>query len=368
MTKRLILFVGLIAILLLALITAIIVIIISLSKGISAEPLPYFPTHTIQVETQETFTEVIPTLPLIQTAAPTSSNLPAPELSFTPTVEASPTNPPPAQNPVAEQSLCQIPSNETFLLIGEDSSTGEPPFGAEWIRLVRVDMESKKITVVSFPRFLDLPTPDLYATYGIPQYVLGTIYHIIYQRVANQPDAAIVASNAVGQAIFDNFGVVSTHFLTINQNSLMPFTALLEPLTVENPSSFSTEDFEFLQGTIELNQNNAWDFLLSNTPPQTEYDRLHRQDQYLIATYQKIRSELLQSDLSNWIAQNKNLLITDLSMEQLDKYACVFYSIPPENIEFLHFSENWLTVSEQKMVLVNRDEAREFLTQLFTQP
>ena len=87
-------------------------------------------------------------------------------------------------------------------------------------RLVKINFSEKKINIVAIPRTLWLSTPSLINTYNVSGIQLNSLYQIIKDSFITENEGVIKATNAVAQTVFDNFGVISDHFITMDSDTL----------------------------------------------------------------------------------------------------------------------------------------------------
>lgn len=348
MNKRIILYIVAIVILLLFLIAAVIVIFLSFGGG----NFPIVQTTTNVEETPET---IEPTA-TVDTPANTSTPIRSPSPIQTATTGPLESDTPEPENTIVASGVCDRTGSEYLLWVFEDSSRGNPPFGAELIRLLKVDYDTAQVSSYAFPRYLDLSTPDLYITYGISQYQLGSIFHAVYQRVANQPDAIQIATNGIGQAIYDNFEVVSDHFFTFDKDSVQRLMQFIGPINIENPAAFSTGENEFPKGLLEINEQNAWDYLSYSNTPEDEYFRLSRQDLFLNALFAKLNQEVNQSEFAAWWESEPDWIVSDLDAQQGSATFCAFFA-DSHRSDFAILPEDLVSISQTGIAITDMNAA-----------
>ena len=358
MNKRVILYIAIIVLLLLALIAALFVIYLSFGGSdllTNINPKASVETSVASGTEMADSETVMPSEITPSTEHETPTALPLPTIEVT----ALPSDTPEATQANPETGACALTGSTQFIFLAEDSNQGEPPFGAEMIRFMQINYDSPKVTLLGFPRYLELSTPDLYTTYGIREYTLGTIFHAVFQRVAQEPDAVQIASNAVGQAIYDNFGIVPEHYLTLKQESLVALVQLVGELQVENPVTFSAGNFEYPPGQITLTEQNIWEYFIYSAGPQDEYARLQRQNLVLEALFLKIQTQIAQTDFEQWLTDHAGLYTSDLSTEKLAQSFCFLYTTTAQQRVFIDIPENTLQITDSGMTISNPDEVQQ---------
>lgn len=279
----------------------------------------------------------------------TSENTPViPKLDLTPSLEPSFTT----TEPVSTTG-CNLSGQMIVLIIGQDEGQGEPPYGADAIRLIRVNFDNQSASTFAFPRDLYLPSPHLEESYGITKAHLGSVYDIVMKREGARSDAKLMATTALAQAIYDNFAIIPDHYVNLNQNSVISILDLVGGIDVDIPVNFGTPNYSFNTGPQHLDSAQAWDYLSQPSADWNEWDRFLRQDLVFTA----LRSRLLEPEnygnLINIYSQISANVMTDLSPEQIAGLICILNSIPLEQIKLNTFPSS--------MIIQYEDHSMEFV-------
>lgn len=115
-------------------------------------------------------------------AEPLSLVLAATAVPATP--EAGQPTPPPTSVPSTAKT-CGASGSLTVLVIGRDEHYWQPPYGADAVRVVKIDYSNKSVHVFAFPRDLLVQTPSLEAAYNFKEYRLGPLYTFIREKEGN---------------------------------------------------------------------------------------------------------------------------------------------------------------------------------------
>lgn len=209
-------------------------------------------------------------------------------------------------------------------------------YGADAIRLARIDFDRQSVAILALPSDLWVNAAALRHP-GVELAALNDIYQQVYlDNQGNQPDDVLArkATQALAQALVDNFGFVADHYVTVRGK---PFIELVDTLggievdvqhaILDVPPGWST----FITGTQTLDGKATLDYVRLMRPAATEYkqllERFERQDQVL----QALLVASLQSD--NWsalpdlIRELRHILVTDLSANQADDVACMLKEV-----------------------------------------
>ena len=176
------------------------------------EPLD-LPTATTEIEMTETPAEISGT-----------DNTPAPadEPTETPLPEITP----------SQEIFCGDDPSITFLVTGVDSKGYL--FGlADSIRIVRVDFQTKKVTVLALPRDLWVPIPGA-SQYGVTQGKLNQAYFYGTEGMGFY-DGTGYGSGLLAHTLLENFGLHVDHYVSVNLHAFQEIVDALDGLDVYLP-------------------------------------------------------------------------------------------------------------------------------------
>ena len=351
MSKNVIIYGAIIGILLIGLIAAAVVAVLAF-RGASEISTTTFSTET---PTEESF----PSEDTHSTSTPIVMDTPEPLVSPTSLTTASDTSGE-AVVPTATDTVSSVSSEECgmsgemfILFIGQDNAQGLPPFGADAIRVTKIDFDMNRAAVFAFPRDLKLPTPNLQSSYGISNYYLGSAYHAVYQRVAGQPNPHTISTNAVAQIIFDNFGVLADHYVTLDENFVAKFIDEIGGIDVDIPEKFVTPNYTFPPGSQHLNGMQTWEYITFEENKQDEGKRLKRQDIVFEGVWEKILSPSILSNVLDIYNVISSSMVTDFSVEQILSLSCVFEHLPKNQVTFTTFPDNMITQNADNSMTLN---------------
>ena len=126
----------------------------------------------------------------------------------------------------------------TVLMIGRDEHFWTPPYGADAIRMIKVDFGQKTVKIFAFERDLKLPTPSLDKKYNMSVYKLGPAYVLVREKEGQKtPGADIKATNEVAQILYDNFSIAPDHYITLEEGVLAEIVDISGGITVTVPNA-----------------------------------------------------------------------------------------------------------------------------------
>ena len=277
-----------------------------------------------------------------------------------PLVPPSPTEiPPPTPTPVLAPTETPIPvpielacggsGKMQLLLLGENSPEDVPPRGADAIRLVKVDFDNNAVTILAMPPDLWVNTPNLA---GVKATTLNQTYLTAKNAAAGQGERAamVQGTQAMAQALSDNFGYQPDHYVTLNQQVFTSMVDTLGGIEVNVPVRLDPGlpgHGLFEAGLQVFNGQEARNYtriVLSNSQGQLdEWARFERQNQVLAALRAKIMQPDSWSVMPQLVSQFANLVVTDLSPSQLLDLNCMIAAVG-EKIIMLQVGQDMLTV------------------------
>jgi len=267
----------------------------------------------------------------------------------------------------ASQGLCGNTGSIHILMTGADFSLGMPPFGADAIRLTKIDFDNASMTTVAFPRAFIVNTGAL----GDPlksQMELGTSYYEKKQTAqGSNTEKTSAATTLLAQVLYDNFEVVPNHYLTLQLDSVGAIIDEIGGVEITLATEITTEHgVTFPAGTQTLNGRLASDFVRAKQPGG-EAARLQRQDQFIKALQKKLFSANSLVKISDLLKQFEGAIVTDLSPEQILTLACAYEQIPDESEKFYNLiGQEYVTTTEDGQMLPKVEEIKAFLRQTMT--
>jgi anionic cell wall polymer biosynthesis LytR-Cps2A-Psr (LCP) family protein len=264
-------------------------------------------------------------------------------------------------------SFCGFTGQMNLLIIGQDEGLGMPPYGADAIRIIKLDFDQNKASIFAFQRDIRLSTPNLQTTYGISEAHLGSIYDIIMKREGARSDAKQLATNAIAQVLVDNFGIAPDFYVNLNQYVVPSVIDQVGGIDIVVPNDFTTDTHSFVTGAQHLDGAAAWDYLSYPASDQNEWDRLARQDLVFTALRGKLIDPSIFGNLLNLYATVSNSVFTDLNPEQIGGLICEMEQIPPENVAFSTFPQSMITTyTDSSMILNDMSAAINLVQNSFT--
>ena len=172
----------------------------------------------------------LPTL----TVEPEASSTLTPTPAVTESVESTPTETPlPSDTPTPTiEPVCGDDTSLTILLMGID--TENYLYGlADSISLVRLDFQTHKVVVVSFPRDLWVEIPSA-ARYGVTEGKLNQAYFYGTEGMGYF-DGPGYGAGLLADTLLNNYGISVDHYLTVNKYAFRNIVNALGGISVYLP-------------------------------------------------------------------------------------------------------------------------------------
>lgn len=260
--------------------------------------------------------------------------------------------------PAADTSkkVCGLSKTMDILVIGRDEFRWEKPYGADAIRMVRLDFDNRKVTVFAFQRDLLMDTPNLKKDFNVETYKLGEAYVLVRENEKEKNDKAdIKATSAIAQILFDNFGIKPDRYMTIEENVVGEITETLGGVEVDVKEAVTLPKVSLKPGVQVLSGETAMDYaryLVNGLASQDEWGRLERQ----AAVFSGLRDKLFSVQVLPKIPQlykdiNKSL-VTDLSPQEITNLTCFGNEVTTEDIESQTIARDDLNIEADETMII----------------
>jgi len=279
-----------------------------------------------------------------------SENLGSPQLAAT--SEPLPTEQPPA---VPEPDA---PVN--ILLLGTDARIGEDISRTDAIILVHLDARAERVGMLSFPRDLWVPIPG----YGTNK--INAAYPIGEKRIGQGYGPALAKETVSKLA-----GVPVQHFVLINFEGFKTLIDKLDGIYIdvpkaiddnkypldEYPGDVRTTKIHFDPGRQLMDGPTALIYARTRHA-DSDFGRNQRQQQVLLAIFDRIREQGLLTQLNNldeYTGVLRDYVRTDLSRREMLQLASVGPRLQADSIERYAISPNMIAEAQNPYRLVLTD-------------
>lgn len=240
----------------------------------------------------------------------------------------------PTAAPAADaEKVCGMSGRLTILVIGRDDYVWEVPAGADAIRVVKADFDNRSLSVLSLPRDLWLKTDALAEPYDIAEARLGPAYTAVLKQAGDTPEGNITATNAIGQVLVDNFGLTFNHYTTVKERSLSQLVNTLGGIEVDVAQTMTVSGVEIKAGKQTMDGKTAELYARYFGKGESEDARFDRQNRVMNGLLAKLADPAVFAKVPDLYTQFKDLLITDLSPEQITALTCLTREVGMGNIQ-----------------------------------
>jgi LCP family protein required for cell wall assembly len=291
--------------------------------------------------------------------------VPAPDSSGQPGIFTTVTPVPLPTSAPGTATVCDGPDQITIALLGVDDREGDysKPTRTDAISVVNVRFPAKSAAVLSIPRDLYVPLPNLESA-GITQARINTAY--LYGEVYGVSGGGPAE---IKQTIELNFGVRVHRYVLVNFGAFVAFVDALGGIDVDVPTAiydpqFPTADdsgtfvFEVPAGQQHMDGLTALRYARTRHQDD-DYQRIKRQQLVMLAIRDKLLSPSVIPQLPALIGTMRNLVQTDLTAEEIAALACLGPQIERTDIRAYAITGDyilsWVTPGGGQVSIPNRD-------------
>jgi LCP family protein required for cell wall assembly len=313
---------------------------LSAARPSAAAPTALAPTPAVNTPDPEAEPEALPS--------------PMPVTGPTPTL---------APLPTAPGAACGGPERVTIALLGVDSREADytRPTRTDAIVLVTINFKTRTAAMLSFPRDLYVPLPNLKSV-GIEQSRLNTAY--LYGEIYGVPGGGPAE---LKETLALNFAIGVDRYMLVNFAAFEAAVDALGGIDVDVPEAihdptFPTDDggmtlFEIPAGLQHMDGQTALKYARTRHQDD-DYHRAQRQQLVLFAIADKLFGPAVIPQIPALIQTLGHLGRTDLSPEEIAALACLGPQIDRANIKALAIDGTmvipWTTPQGGRVSIPNR--------------
>jgi LCP family protein required for cell wall assembly len=239
----------------------------------------------------------------------------------------------PTAVPVAAP-VCGQTGSMTLLFMGSDTSFGNPPYGADSVRIFKADFDAQKITSVTFSRDLVVPAVALNNP-SHPQAPLGLIFYYARQAssgTSTQTNAA--AARVMAQVVMEDFGVGLTNYVTLQMDNVAVMIDEVGGVQLNVPAAITTEHNVYYSAGLQTLSGSLATEYVRFLNPGGEAARTARQNAFIQALLARLTDVSILPHIPALLTEYQNAVTTDLSPEQLVNLTCLAGKMPQGNLVF----------------------------------
>jgi LCP family protein required for cell wall assembly len=221
---------------------------------------------------------------------------------------------------------------------------------ADAIRVARIDFQTQQVSVLALPRDLWVEIPGLESR-GITEGKLNQAYFYGTEGMGYYNGSGY-GSGLLAESLMNNYGLVSDHYLSVNQDSFREIINTLGGIDVYLPQDvykrIDDQPVLFLKaGHHHLNGKQA-EMLARQRITIGDFGRINNQTIILRATAAKILSPSGLTTIPTLVEQLKSNVQTDFSPAEISQLICLAGRLDfQEDLQFTTLPEDYLV---EKMV------------------
>ncbi len=277
---------------------------------------------------------------------------PIPSVTTPPAIGETPT-PIVVETATKSVQTCGMSGSMTLLAIGRDAFYWESPYGADAIRLIRLDFSQRKAIVFALPRDLVLRTDRLKEPYGIESARLGKVYLAVLEHEKGMSITDEIAASTIAQVLYDDFGIQPDYYLTLKEDVLGKLVNLFGGIDVNVPDEYKLGTVVLPAGPQHLNGATTQLYVRRIELTEEEWGRFNRQNLVFEGLRNKLTQPGMLEQIPDLYTKFQDSVVTDLSPSQIVTLSCVAAEIPEENISFVTIRREMVTVNSDGSITIN---------------
>jgi LCP family protein required for cell wall assembly len=248
---------------------------------------------------------------------------------------------------VNQTAKCGGPPAMNLLVVGSDQRSDGYLYGlGDVIRIVRVDFAAPRVTVLEFPRDLWVEIPDIADNINGQDHEKLNQAYLYGNKGFGYTDDPAEGPGLMARTLALNFGVHLDHYVGVNMRTFVKVVDAVDGIdvflekTVDGRTATDRAGrLLFLKGRHHLNGEQA--LMLARIRIDGVFSRADNQDIVLCALREKLTRPAVITQIPQLIASFRDNIQTDLSPEQISQLACLGTQLPPGNIIFASFPQEY---------------------------
>ena len=273
--------------------------------------------------------------------------------------------------PAGVAKNCGNTGSVRLLVLGLTTPTDVEILGADAIRLVTINFDKPSATIMTLPALLWVNTPAL-ADLGIKQLELNLVYNTAFSAVKDSPKEVRdqKATQAMAQTILDNFGFVSDHYITLDEEAFVKYVNALGGIEINLPKAVdgTTEGYGiYPAGKQVLDGQHALNFARLFHPDGAAgldiWGNLERQNLVVKGILAATLKPQNWTKIPSLVKEVNQAVVTDLSLNQTLDLACMAGKVGG-NARMLGVGEDMVKVDGLGRMIPDVEAIKRFIAQM----
>ena len=235
----------------------------------------------------------------------------------------------------ASENNCSKNGAWNILILGSDYKEMRGQKGSDLTRMLRMDFTNKRIVVFALSRNLWVDTAGIgLSNPEINAAPLGMVYYQGRIRSPNfaEIDTVVDGTRATARMLSKNFSLNTDHYLTVDLDHLAEMIDSVGGLSINIPARITDPWIGMVINPGQQVLNGTQVVAYVRAIPDTDFDRINRNDVLLDALRQKLLEPAVMGKIPELYNRFKAVVATDLSLEQINHLACLLKEVPANSI------------------------------------
>ncbi len=256
----------------------------------------------------------------------------------------------PATPAFQSEKTCGNTGTMSIIVVGQGLVENSRFYRSGALRLVVVNFNRPGVSILSMPSELWVDAKALKDP-ATPFEMLDLIYHKAFLNSGKAPEdvAHVKGTQALAQAVVDNFAFVPDHYVTILQQPFIELVDILGGIDVDLPEAIDTgrDDFDFPAGPQHLDGTRALNLARVDAPAgYNAWARFERQDILLQGLLEAAMRPENWANAPELVKQARKAVLTDLSVDQAMDLKCMLAEVGSQRV-MLQVEEDMVTIDDQ---------------------
>lgn len=238
-----------------------------------------------------------------------------------------------------------------LLLLGVDSTevreAKKMGYRSDAIMVVSIDLDHKKVKMVSIPR-------DSYTE--IPG---NRNKDKINHAMAFGGGPKEKGNQYAVEAVEGLLGIDIHYYVTMDLDTIKDIVDIMGGVTIDVERNMGSGEGRILKGTQNLNGQQALTYLSNRSVPTGDFARIQQQQKFMMALFQQAKEKGKLSDIIPLYLKVQSKIFTDLKIEQIGALALFFKDLNPKDIETFTLRGRHMMIDDIYYLDVDQDYIKE---------
>ena len=266
-----------------------------------------------------------------------------------------------------QAGVCGETAAWNVLILGTNEGGVGGIKGSDLTRILRADFPNRRVTVYAFSRDLWVDTNGLGLTNPVINATrLGLVFHEGHIRSLQfaELDTMVDGTRATATMLSKNFSLSTDHYLTVDLNQLPSIVDAIGGIPINIPERTTDPYIGMVIQAGQQTLNGAQVAAYARAIPDSDFGRIRRNQLLLEALRQRLLDPAVWTKIPQLYTQYKQVVATDLSLEQINHLACLLNEVPTTAFIQEGVRQEWTSPGPQGSLLWNQTNVLNQLRQL----